>query len=286
MALNNDQLDRKIEKSDKAIAKLAERIAAVEGRIAAPPKQFNPVVTTVLAIIGAAVLAFWGWIATTLVQHGNTLAGIRQSLVSLGVKVAANNPITPSGQSDAKMILRQAREGQIQIPGPIVEQAGKSFIDAAKTESTAWDVALDFVSYRSLINSNFLPLLGKQRASYAFLAQIKPIKGAPSPLVLAAGSAPPGRAARFEPLNPEVIAHDQDEAAYLIVDLHGFSVVLDNMRLKHVILKNAHVMYRGAPIDLQDVTFVNCSFEFVRDDRGQQLAQAILATPAVNYQIT
>ena len=82
VALTNDQLGQKIDKSDKAIGKLAERIAAVEGKFSAPQKQSHPGIVALWGLAGAVVLAFWGWMANGVVTQGNRLTGIEEGVLN------------------------------------------------------------------------------------------------------------------------------------------------------------------------------------------------------------
>jgi hypothetical protein len=54
--------------------------------------------------------------------------------------------------------------------------------------------------------------------------------------------------------------------------------IVDTLYLKHVIFQNSHIIYRGGPVILEDVYFVNCTFEVVQQSAGQSFAKAILDT--------
>jgi hypothetical protein len=51
------------------------------------------------------------------------------------------------------------------------------------------------------------------------------------------------------------------------------SQVLDDLRWRHVIFVNSIIIYRGGPVVLDDVVFINCKFEVQRDDDGFQVLQ-------------
>lgn len=53
-------------------------------------------------------------------------------------------------------------------------------------------------------------------------------------------------------------------------------MTLDGYRLKNVVFDNVTVVYRGGPLIMESVYFVNCKFELQKDDRGQKFAQDIL----------
>jgi len=72
--------------------------------------------------------------------------------------------------------------------------------------------------------------------------------------------------------------------AFLILD--GGSLLLDGLYWKRIVFRNTHIVYRGGPVEMQDVYFLNCTFEVRRDAPGQQFARTLLATnPAITKRI-
>jgi len=104
--------------------------------------------------ITALVIFGWlGWLSVSVYQMNGTLSGIdRMTRAAQQLAQASSRPEKPENQAAAKQLLADAAQKSISIPPAILEQAGKSFIDAARKDPKAWD-ALDFVSYRS---SNFI----------------------------------------------------------------------------------------------------------------------------------
>ena len=86
-------------------------------------------------------------------QTGTRLESIEKDLLSLRVEISSSQPLRSENQSAAKALLAQARRISVVIPSTVVEQAGKSFIEAAKLNKNAWSVALDYVQYRTYLNS-------------------------------------------------------------------------------------------------------------------------------------
>ena len=77
-----------------------------------------------------------------------------QRLLLIANELAAEHPLVPQNQAAAKELLAQAKQKLIPpIPKPVVEQAGKIFVEAARTDPKAWEVASDFMNYRSILNS-------------------------------------------------------------------------------------------------------------------------------------
>ena len=61
--------------------------------------------------------------------------------------------------------------------------------------------------------------------------------------------------------------------------------ILDNTEYRHVIISNSHIMWRGGPVIMQHVYFVNCTFDLPQAN-GQNLAVAILDNIAVDFKAT
>ena len=133
--------DLKIRESERSFNSLVNgldtRIARVEGQISAPSRPPHPWITPVIALVGTALIAFQGWMGVTLVQHGNKLSGMQGSLLQLGITVAANDPTSSKGQSEARVALADARKLKTSIPVAAVQEAGKSFFEAAKSAPKA-----------------------------------------------------------------------------------------------------------------------------------------------------
>jgi hypothetical protein len=50
--------------------------------------------------------------------------------------------------------------------------------------------------------------------------------------------------------------------------------VLDGFYLENVVFENAHIIYHGSPVVLQNVRFVNCTFDVQRSSQSEQLLEA------------
>jgi hypothetical protein len=277
---------------NKRLYDIGVSVAGIEGKLNSQKKALHPVAITGLSVVGTLLVLFWGWMAHTVVDHGNTLASIRQSLLGLGITIAANNPTNPKAQEQARATLADAKRTSIRISGPVIEQAGKSFIAASKDDATAWDVSLQFADYRSVLNAGSIPNVGPQRDAQSDIEYSAfPRDVLFRPTVKSAGNTTPEQAARFEPITPfpkiPPTKHSENNSAqYLFIDFHNITISLDGMRLKNVVVTNATLKYTGGPIDLQNVLFVNCTFQITDEDQGRMLAEAILGNPNVNYKVS
>jgi len=60
-------------------------------------------------------------------------------------------------------------------------------------------------------------------------------------------------------------------ASFSDITLDGCVVVLDGRRFDHVALANSHIIYKGGPLHLYEVIFVNCTFDVTPTPYGSQL---------------
>jgi hypothetical protein len=66
-------------------------------------------------------------------------------------------------------------------------------------------------------------------------------------------------------------------AAIMYIGKPGSSkIVLDGLHLAHTVLKNFHVIYGGGPTIVEDVYFLNCTFELRRTNETAQFAEKAL----------
>src|SRR5664279_2107230 len=77
-----NKINKSVDDLNQKLHALGVKVGTIEGSLqrSAP----HPWITPVIAIVGSGILIFWGWMAITIVQHGNTLSSIRQSLLGLG----------------------------------------------------------------------------------------------------------------------------------------------------------------------------------------------------------
>ncbi len=61
-----------------------------------------------------------------------------------------------------------------------------------------------------------------------------------------------------------------------VVEGEGMEIALDGYHVRNSIIRNAHVIYNGGPLILENVSFVNCVFSLKQTPKGQQFADSIL----------
>ena len=60
----------------------------------------------------------------------------------------------------------------------------------------------------------------------------------------------------------------------------GFDI--DGAILENVVLENVRIVYRGAPVTLRGVRFINCTFTVPQTPQADRLLEAAIQSPSVN----
>lgn len=199
----------------------------------------------------------------------------------------------------AAHVFERARTASVRLDKTLVRNASQRLISAAD-QPAAWNAVLHLADYRTVLNADAIPHLPNVRDSGAFNPGVFIVMlGAPEllesgpgiPLQLRsvpaeiwlAGNAPPETAAKTEPLdNPYPVSSD---AQFIIFDWKrpDVALLLDDMYLKNVIVRNARINYSGGPARLDNVYFVNCTFEILQQPHGQEFAKALLDTSSITF---
>jgi hypothetical protein len=229
---------------------------------------------------------------TTIEQKSGSvdqrLSNIEASILSLRVHMAAANPGDTKSQAEAVDVLTNAHSRSIPLPLDVIEQTGQRFIQVANQEPSAWNVGLQFLNYRSFLNtslvsvpSNLTPSPESQQGGYRFsvtIAAQPPGSKGQLFFVRQSGTAPPADSALMDSLSSPPPPGTGSGAQFLVVDaVPGVGLSLDNMRMKNVIIRNAIIFYSGKPVILDHVAFINCTFQIQRSPVGTRLGGELLA---------
>jgi hypothetical protein len=247
---------------------------------------------TLLGLTLGALYQSWGHVKeeTEFRTHTNDRLGdidaslkiIRSQLDGMSLKRIASNPLTAQTITEAKDILVGAASNKIQIDQNVVKDVGRKFVEASEKDPAAWNAAMMFLEYRSVLNGSFLPLLRKHTGTTTYQAEAPP--GHTVPNVSHYGDAPPSQAAILEKIGTELNKNAPVGDAFLL--LQDGDVELDNYHAKNIIFRNIHIMYRGGPVQLENVYFVNCTFEIVRQPSGVEFAEKVLEpTPSTDFAV-
>jgi hypothetical protein len=204
-----------------------------------------------------------------------------------------------------QIILSIARSVDARLNPASLANYGKSVSALTKSQSlsaAAWRNLTQAVEYRTFLNaeyapkpSDFTPATGHE--DYKNTISLFPDRPVDShvPAVrvgFAGGHVPQEQSARLE-----LLTDPQPHGSgfgFFVVEGGNQAIVLDGMHMKNVIVRNARIIYNGAPVRLETVYFVNCTFRFPLFEQFhlapqgpiRNLSDAILESTAVNFSTT
>jgi len=219
---------------------------------------------------------FRGGTQVRLTNIETRLGGIEASLLALRATQAANQPTDKKNIAEAKAILNAAIQSAIKLPPNVVERSGKAFIDAASKEPAAWDAAQAFLDYRSVLNVPSMPV-GRITREFTTHYTTDNLLNMEKAALSVLGATDAANAAQLRHINgPDMNQGIPTQPSFLIYENATFQ--LDTMFLRGVIFRDSRIIYKGGPIVLQGVYFINCTFAIERQPAGQSLANAILSS--------
>lgn len=257
--------DARMQKIEDKLSTLSERVAKIEGivNVPLPPKTTHPILTAVLPLFGAAILAFWAWAGNTLVNQGNTLARIETEILSLQKSQAQN--LLHSAEEQAKAGDTAGASSSVLQAADLVQKFSN-----ARTPAPASFFA-ESVQTLNHLNANGVRHEDINIA-LMHLAEYRS-KLSPSPS-LAGGISieSPLTASQFvERLQGKasVIIAAVPDMQFVIGPANVVNVVfvggaqtLDGLTLKNVTFFGTKISFAGkAPAVLDQVVFINCTFE-------------------------
>jgi hypothetical protein len=232
-------------------------------------------------------------------QHTEDRLGyIETNLSALRLSQAAMNPNDPSSQDEVRDVLTTARQKSIRLPSAVLEQAGLRFVGAAKVEPKgvwsavaeprgAWSAALDCAEYRSFLNEVLYTVDKDARLldqssegtmfRFDFADDAKKIV-----ITMAGGAVPPDRAAIYEQIGSE---HTVPlSPARLIVTGPG-TAHLDRHRIRNVVFRGIRIVYDGGPLILDNVYFIDCTFDAPPSQQGRAFAVTVITSAPISLTV-
>jgi hypothetical protein len=221
------------------------------------------------------------------------LAKIEGELDVLTIQRSAAQPTNLQNATQAIEALRNAGSNGEKLDPALITEAGIKFIDA-KDAPHAWDAALAFLAYHSSLNqplspelkTTFVPIRGAEQKELTIVIGVHGQglldfqESWPKELV------PISQAFIFQPIGVKVPLVPGFPPAETRTEGHPFllinnprgtgAIVLDGMHLKNVIFNGIRISYSGGPLVMENVYFINCTFEISHNPIGQKLATAIL----------
>ena len=237
-------------------------------------------------VFSAILLATSGYI---LSQQGR-LSRLEAALPTAQLANATSGTLNEQKIQKIERVVAEAKQTGARIEPEALSNVGRHLIKSSasadpKLADAAWNTIREMVAYRTTLNVTSLPLIGapalpKRTTYYAFVD----VKFDARPKVAVAGSVPRGQNAILEPIgsgmNNSLLIGDQ----YIIVS-EGIAII-DGIEMKNVIFQNLKVVYHGGPIIMNNVYFVNCTFDLPQDLRGQNLALTLLQSPVTTFSVS
>jgi hypothetical protein len=282
--------EKRVHAIESELGQIAQRLAKLEGHkeaSAIPRQSPNTVLIAVLSALGIAVIWYWGWIGTQVVAQGKQISQILALLSP--EQIIKNASLRPNDSQSTKQVEQAVRKAVKQgerIDANVVSQAGAKFVDAATTAPDAWNAAVALLDYKSFLNVDAptpepTPDADRQtfNVRFNYLSLTKDEAGSLEWL----GIAHPPNLPELHSLGAaDENANSKTGPAFLLIK--NAQLFMGNMVMKNIIIQDSHVVYRGDPIELENVYFVNCTFDVRREVRGQQFAKAIFSTsPAITF---
>lgn len=224
---------------------------------------------------------------------GERVAKIEGKLDGLRIQRLAMQPKIGANGKQASEILKAAKKDGTKLDPELITDVGKEFISAgvSSSDTHVWNAALAFLDYRSFLNSSFAPAtdkfapVDKTNPTWSFALNFRHLTRDYETHMRTGSAVPAEKAAVLEHIGrPLNVGKKVGSEFLLIADLSG-GFILDGYRLKNVIFKDSKIIYEGGPVEMENVYFVNCTFEVSKRPNGKNFANTVLAsTPATTFQ--
>jgi hypothetical protein len=182
-------------------------------------------------------------------------------------------------------LLQFARSENIRLDPLLVSDYGKKVVSLSTDPAisgAAWLTLTALLDYRSFLNVPMAPSIpnpvsGKGKFSVEFRAARLPNTSEGMLGVTFSQNAEMvtgSQAALFIEIGHEgkVVQAPKE----FVVEARGFNVELDNYHVRNAVIRDAKITYNGGPLILENVYFVNCTFEIRSTSSSQLFANAIL----------
>lgn len=179
-------------------------------------------------------------------------------------------------------MIAEVKKAGVRIPDQVLSDSGKSFILASAKDPGAWKTAEVLINYKSEINQiGFLfPSSGLLPEESHFAIADVPGKDIPHFSMVPVG-VPTDRVARFQRIGQPTNVGIKVGPSTLI--LSGGAVDIEGMDIAHTIFHKVEVHYKGGPLLIEDVMFINCIFIFNNTEQPRLLAASILGSKSVSF---
>lgn len=184
-------------------------------------------------------------------------------------------------------VIADAKQGGARIEPEALSTVSRHLVLSStdadpKLADAAWKTVNQMVEYRSILNEAFLPVFSAPieqpiTTHYSFVSPSAP----EGPKTGVVGVVPIDQSAIMEPIGAGLNKHLKMGNQYVIVA--GSQVKIDGLQMKNVIFQGVKIIYEGGPLLINNVYFVNCTFEIPKERRGQDLVFALLQSPITSF---
>lgn len=224
---------------------------------------------------------------------GQRVAKIEGKLDVLKIQSLATQPQKGGNAKKTSEILNAAKKEGTKLDPELVIDAGKQFISAGVSSSNPdiWNAALAFLDYRSFLNSSLAPATDKFSPRdkgplpWKFEFPLGFVKLGEMVHLLTGRTVAAESAAVLEPIGSRLNIDEKNGFEFLLMAEPSYGIKLDGTRLKNIIFKDTKIIYEGGRVEMENVYFVNCTFEVSKRPNGKNFASSVLAsTPATTFQ--
>jgi hypothetical protein len=185
-----------------------------------------------------------------------------------------------------------ATNKKISLKPQTLQTVGEYFVKASEVDPAAWSAALTIAAYKSQNISlpPAGPVMSRRQMPASHIYYVEPWLMLP-PANFNEFPADRGIPVTYELLGPEVPAEsgaiaqlisapglgllkDGRGPQYVYIETSAH-MVLDEWDLKNIIFVGAHIVYRGGPSILENISYINCDFDIVPNDKGKQFVSSI-----------
>lgn len=193
--------------------------------------------------------------------------------------------------------IRTARQINAKLQPEVVARLGQDLLELVGSKEKniselAWRTANELADYRSILNMSEAPSMkGANRNPSPGGGMVVEWNAAKLPdskegmlgvfFIPGVPRVPGSQSALFIQIGNEY--RNVSAPAFFIVDGTGFNIQLDGFHVRNAIVRNAKITYKGGPLVLENVYFVNCTFDVQQSDPGLKFASTLLTTAAMNF---
>lgn len=190
-------------------------------------------------------------------------------------------PVTETSARKLSAALDAAKDAGAHIDLQLIDTLTGRYAKGSQGSDPQWSTALKLASYASAQSSHPTGQFSLVTFHTRYVAPDYRADVAP-PEAGTIGFVPQADAAVMKPFDgPDANADEKYGPAY--VRIKGGSLLLDNRIYRHIIFEDAHVAWNGGPIKMEDVRFINCTFEFPPVPQGRHLLLAAISRIGTSF---